>query len=219
MPGCKLNGHHIRWQKQERGKNMSSVKRIGKGKSLLDLPDNYIVVDLETTGLDPVGCEIIEIGAIRCVGGEELDRFESLIKPSGPLPSIITQITGLRDSDLQEAPSIDEVLPEFLNYVGDSILVGHNVNFDVNFLYEKTLEHTGALFTNSFVDTLRLSRILYPGVRSHKLADMGRLCRIPNRSAHRAMADVEQTWRLYEYMKHRVLAEDLDLDLMRRRCF
>ena len=55
---------------------MSSVKRIGKGKSLLDLPDNYIVVDLETTGLDPVGCEIIEIGAIRCVGGEELDRFQ-----------------------------------------------------------------------------------------------------------------------------------------------
>ena len=67
---------------------MSSVKRIGKGISLLDLPDNYIVVDLETTGLDPVGCEIIEIGAIRCIGGEELDRFESLIKPSGPLPGV-----------------------------------------------------------------------------------------------------------------------------------
>ena len=172
---------------------MASGKRIGKGKSLLELPDNYIVVDLETTGLDPVGCEIIEIGAIRCVGGEELDRFESLIRPSVSLPSIITQITGLRDSDLLDAPSIEEVLPEFLHYVGDSILIGHNVNFDVNFLYEKTLEHTGVLFTNSFVDTLRLSRILYPGVKSHKLSDMGRICHIPNCNAHRAMADVEQT--------------------------
>ena len=198
---------------------MASGKRIGKGKSLLELPDDYIVVDLETTGLDPVGCEIIEIGAIRCVGGEELDRFENLIRPSVSLPSIITQITGLRDSDLLDAPSIEEVLPEFLHYVGDSILIGHNVNFDVNFLYEKTLEHTGALFTNSFVDTLRLSRILYPGVKSHKLSDMGRICHIPNCNAHRAMADVEQTWKLYEHMKHRVLAEDLDLDLMRRRCY
>ena len=198
---------------------MASGKRIGKGKSLLDLPDNYIVVDLETTGLDPVGCEIIEIGAIRCVGGEELDRFESLIRPSVSLPSIITQITGLRDSDFLDAPSIEAVLPEFLRYVGDSILIGHNFNFDVNFLYEKTLEHTGVLFTNSFVDTLRLSRILYPGVKSHKLSDMGRICHIPNCNAHRAMADVEQTWKLYEHMKHRVLAEDLDLDLMRRRCY
>ena len=198
---------------------MASGKRIGKGKSLLELPDDYIVVDLETTGLDPVGCEIIEIGAIRCVGGEELDRFESLIRPSVSLPSIITQITGLRDSDLLDAPSIEEVLPEFLHYVGDSILIGHNVNFDVNFLYEKTLEHTGVLFTNSFVDTLRLSRILYPGVKSHKLSDMGRICHIPNCNAHRAMADVEQTWKLYEHMKHRVRAENLDLDLMRRHCY
>ena len=198
---------------------MASGKRIGKGKSLLELPDNYIVVDLETTGLDPVGCEIIEIGAIRCVGGEELDQFESLIRPSVSLPSIITQITGLQDSDLVDAPSIEEILPEFLSYVGDSILIGHNVNFDVNFLYEKTLEHTGALFTNSFVDTLRLSRILYPGVKSHKLGDMGRICHISNRNAHRAMADVEQTWQLYEFLKHRVLSEDLDLDLMRRRCY
>ena len=198
---------------------MASGKRIGMGKSLLELPDNYIVLDLETTGLDPVGCEIIEIGAIRCVGGEELDRFESLIRPSVSLPSIITQITGLRDSDFLDAPSIEAVLPEFLRYVGDSILIGHNVNFDVNFLYEKTLEHTGVLFTNSFVDTLRLSRILYPGVKSHKLSDMGRICHIPNCNAHRAMADVEQTWKLYEHMKHRVLAEDLDLDLMRRRCY
>ena len=198
---------------------MASGKRIGKGKSLLELPDNYTVVDLETTGLDPVGCEIIEIGAIRCVGGEELDRFESLIRPSVSLPSIITQITGLRDSDFLDAPSIEAVLPEFLRYVGDSILIGHNVNFDVNFLYEKTLEHTGALFTNSFVDTLRLSRILYPGVKSHKLSDMGRICHIPNCNAHRAMADVEQTWKLYEHMKHRVRAENLDLDLMRRHCY
>ena len=92
---------------------MASGKRIGMGKSLLELPDNYIVLDLETTGLDPVGCEIIEIGAIRCVGGEELDRFESLIRPSVSLPSIITQITGLRDSDFLDAPSIEAVLPEF----------------------------------------------------------------------------------------------------------
>lgn len=192
-------------------------QRIGKGKSLLDLPHDYVVVDLETTGLDPVGCEIIEIGALRVVGGDELERFETLVAPSCRLPSIITQITGLTDRDLDGAPSIQDVLPAFLDFAGDSILVGHNVNFDVNFLYEKTLEHTGALFTNSFVDTLRLSRILYPGV-SHKLSEMGRICRIPNPCAHRAMGDVEQTWHLYEHLRHRVLSEDLDLDLMRRRC-
>ena len=192
-------------------------KRIGKGKSLLELPSDYIVVDLETTGLDPVHCEIIEIGAVHVLDGDEVDRFETLIEPSSPLPSIITQITGLTDAELSGAPTIHQVLPEFLEYIGDAILVGHNVNFDVNFLYEKTLEHTGSLLTNSFVDTLRLSRILYPQARSHKLSEMGRICQIPNSHAHRAMADVEQTWKLYEHLKHRVLSEDLDLDLLRRR--
>ena len=196
---------------------MERRKRVGKGKSLLELPNDYIVVDLETTGLDPVQCEIIEIGAVHVLDGDEVDRFETLIEPSGPLPYYITQITGLTDAELSGAPKIQQILPDFLNYVGDAILVGHNVNFDVNFLYEKTLEHTGALFTNCFVDTLRLSRILYPQVRSHKLGDMGRLCQIPNSHAHRAMADVEQTWKLYEHLKHRVLAEDLDLDLLRRK--
>lgn len=119
------------------GNTLTVSKREQKGKSLLDSIDNYIVIDLETTGLDPSYDEIIEFAAVRVENGAIISEFQSLVKPSFPIDGFITELTGITNEMLSSAPSVDTVLPSFLDYVGQSTIVAHNANFDVNFLYDR----------------------------------------------------------------------------------
>ena len=171
------------------------MKREHKGRSLLGFPDVYVVIDIETTGLDPKYDEIIEIGAIKVESGAEVDTFQSLVKPYEPVSGFIENLTGITNDMLKDAPTIDEVLPYFLEFIDDFILVGHNVNFDINFLYDFSLEAKEHHLRNDFVDTMRLARwYLLPELSSHKLEVIARHFSCENLSkAHRALRDCEVT--------------------------
>ena len=179
----------------------TSSPRAPRGKDLMRFVPNYVAVDLETTGLDPRRGRIIEFGAVRVIGGCIDERFASLVNPGRPLDPFITRLTGITDAMLEDAPSIGEVLPAFLTFAGEAIILGHNVNFDLGFLYEACARELSRPFPNDFVDTMRLSRRLFPQFAHHKLSDLVFRFGIGEAVEHRALADVIQTIDCYEHMK------------------
>lgn len=164
-----------------------------KGKSLVDFPTNCIVIDIETTGLDPRFDEIIELSAIKVRGGEAVEQFSTLVKPHYLVPEFITELTGITNDDLQDAPTLDEVLEQYIGFLGTEIIVGHNVNFDINFLYDKYLQLTAKEFTNDFVDTLRLARFLLRDMSHHRLLDLIEYYGIGDTVEHRGLSDSAAT--------------------------
>jgi len=183
------------------GGSSDKPDRLDKGESLLALPLSYTVIDLETTGLDPQWNDIIECGAMHVVDGVITDKYGQLVNPGYEIDEFITELTGITNEMLSTAPAIDEVLPGFIDFVGDAIIVGHNVNFDVNFIYDNCVGILKKGFTNDFVDTMRLSRRLFPQERHHRLCDLIERFGIGNAVEHRALADVEQTNRCFQYMR------------------
>ena len=107
-----------------------------KRKSLIEIPNKYIAFDIETTGLDSM---YDEIGAIKIENEKEIETFNSLIKPEYEIDEFITELTGITNEMLKNAPPIDEVLPKFMTFIKDSIILGHNANFDINFIYDKLI--------------------------------------------------------------------------------
>lgn len=176
-------------------------ERAEKGRSLISLPASYTVVDLETTGLNPHWNDIIEFGAMRVTSGIVSDSYASLVNPGYKIDKFITELTGITNEMLGSAPRVTDILPEFLNFVGDSIIIGHNVNFDINFIYDTCRKVLNRSFSNDFVDTMRLSRRLFPQESHHRLCDLVKRFAIDKAVEHRALADVEQTNRCYLYMK------------------
>lgn len=189
-------------------------KRKQKGKSLLQRLDDYIVIDIETTGLDPDYCEIIELGALRISNGEIVDSFESLVKPDEPISSFIEELTGISNEMVAAAPSIDTAIRSFIKYLGDAILIGHNVNFDINFLYDYALSITGKGISNDFIDTLRLSRRILPELQNHRLITLIEHFSIHPDSFHRALSDCKSTYEIYEHLKTSADVQNIDIDTL-----
>lgn len=176
-------------------------KRPQKGESLLAFPDDYVVLDLETTGLDQEWDEIIEISAIKFKNDLEIARLTYLIRPSFPVDEFVSDLTGITNEMLESAPPISEVLSEVIQFLGNSILVGHNVNFDVNFLYDSSLKILNTPLNNNFVDTLRISRRMFPDCKHNRLSDLIVRFGIGTDVAHRAECDVLQTHACYMKLK------------------
>ena len=107
-----------------------------KGESLIDFPSDYTIVDIETTGLSPQQCEIIEISALKIRNDKIKAKFSTLVKPEGLIGRFITKLTGITNLMVENAPKIDKVLPKFLEFAGNDCIIGHNVNFDINFIYD-----------------------------------------------------------------------------------
>ncbi len=183
-----------------KGKSNKS-KRSDKGKSLLVYTDSYTVIDIETTGLSKEENEIIELTALKVRSRKIVSEFTRLIKPSVPIPWFISSLTGITNEMVEDAPIITDVLPEFLDYVGNDIILGHNVNFDVNFIYDISKKFFGRPFANDMIDTLRLSRILMPDMEHHKLAIVAKELGIKFDTVHRSSADTETTYKVYEKLK------------------
>lgn len=166
------------------------MERKFKGKSLFAFPSDYTVVDIETNGLYDV-CEIIEVSALKYRGEVLTDSFSSLIKPTQRISWFITRLTGITDRMVENAPDITDVMREFYAFIGDDILIGHNVHFDVNFLYDNLWRHNGLILDNSFVDTLRLARKALPQLPNHKQTTVAEYYGIATDGAHRALRDCE----------------------------
>lgn len=172
------------------------------GAPLVDT--TFVVVDLETTGGDPNSDQITEIGAVRLRGGECLGTFHTLVNPGRAIPPTITVLTGITESMVARAPRLHEVLPSLLEFMGDAVVVGHNVRFDVGFI-QAALEREGRPpLTSPTLDTVALARRLVreevPNCRLDTLADR---LRLPHRPTHRALDDALATADLFHVLVER----------------
>jgi DNA polymerase III subunit epsilon len=164
---------------------------------------SFCVLDLETTGGSPATCEITEIGAVKYVGGELTGTFDTLVNPGAPIPPTITVLTGITQAMVIEAPRIGEVIPSLLEFIGTSVIVGHNIRFDMSFLNAAAERLGYGKLTNLTVDTLGLARRLVNGeTRRMNLGSLAAHFRSPITPNHRALADASATahvfWSLLE---------------------
>lgn len=168
---------------------------------------DYVVFDLETTGLSPASDEIIEISGIKVRGGLKTEEFTTLVNPCRPIPSAASNVNGITDYMVQDAPMLRDALEEFLNFIGGDILVGHNIHtFDMNFLCNGVRRELDRKVLNDYVDTLYLAKSCLPGLHRHRLTDIAEYFHIETKGAHRALQDCTMNWLCYE--KLRRLHED-----------
>ena len=158
------------------------------GSGDMEFDGEYVAFDLETTGLSSQKDEIIEIGAVRMQGGKELERFQTFVNPRRRLEQKIVELTGITDAMLADAPSIETVLPEFLEFVGDRVLVAHNADFDTGFIREACRKR-GLPYGFTSVDTLILSQNLLPHLNKFKLDVVSNALSLPDFNHHRAGDD------------------------------
>lgn len=168
-----------------------------ENKSLLIYPDNYVVLDIETTGLSPFQNEIIELSALRIVDGKIQDECSMLVKPLGTLNYFITNLTGITQQMLSNAPGIKEALEEFTEFVSNSIIIGHNINFDIKFIDTKRQESHNLPFDNDFIDTLTLARKHLPQLKSKKLEFIAKHFNLETKGMHRGLKDCKVTNHCY----------------------
>lgn len=176
--------------------------RPGRGKSLIAFPDDYVCIDLETTGLRPAGDWIIEFAAYRVENGKATDRLVSFVRP-GELEKVspfITDLTGITKDMVRDAPLPEDILPELFDFVEDSMVLGHNTCFDMNFLYDGAKKAGLDPIGNDFTDTMRISRRCNKDLPNHRLGTLAQFLDVEVTAAHRAAADVETTIRCYEQM-------------------
>lgn len=181
------------------------MTRKFKGQSLFAFPSDYTVVDIETNGLVSGVCEIIEVSALKVRGEKVHGSFSSLVKPTEPIGRFITELTGITDDMVETAPDVVCVMREFYDFVGQDVIIGHNVNFDVNFLYDNLYLHNGLILDNSFVDTLRLARKALPQLSNHKQTTVAEYYGISTVGAHRALRDCEICNECYLNLKRDIL--------------
>jgi DNA polymerase-3 subunit epsilon/ATP-dependent DNA helicase DinG len=160
-----------------------------------------VALDLETTGLDPAHDDVIEIGAVRFEGSRIVDEWSTFVKPTRPIPYIVTQITGITEDDVQNAPPMQAVLPTFRAFIGDSAWVAHNASFDGAFL-----TRMGIAQANLRIDTFDLAPILMPRSPRYSLTSLTQLIGFNIESAHRALYDARATAYLYWTLWEKLIA-------------
>ncbi|MBS4980780.1 MAG: PolC-type DNA polymerase III [Lachnospiraceae bacterium] len=160
------------------------------------LDDTFIVFDIETTGFSATEDRIIEIGAVKITDGAIVDRFSTFVNPEIPIPFEIQQLTHITDDMVLQAPKIEEALPAFLDFVGESALVAHNAGFDVGFI-EQNCARLGRSRTFTSVDTVGLARVLLPTLSKYKLNIVAKALNISLENHHRAVDDAAATAEIY----------------------
>ena len=167
---------------------------VNAGNQTLD--DTYIVFDIETTGFSSIRDRIIEIGAVKVVNGKIVDRFSTFVNPQRPIPFEITNLTSITDEMVMESPAIDVILPKFLEFVGDGVLVAHNAGFDVGFI-EQNCRNLGLNDHFVYADTVALARVLLPTLSKYKLNVVAKALNISLENHHRAVDDAGATAEIF----------------------
>lgn len=170
-----------------------------KGKRLAKYVPDYVVFDLETTGTSVIKDDIIEISALKVERGEIVATYSTLVNPGRSIPGYATAVNGITDEMVKDAPDIEEALAGFLEFAGDNVLVGHNIqSFDLNFIYDAAMSLFGTVVDNDFIDTLHMSRSCLPQLKHHKLVDIAAYFHISSEGAHRALNDCIMNQKCFE---------------------
>ncbi len=172
----------------------------------ISMYDTYVSIDLETTGLNPKRDRIIEIGAIRVEQGEITGEFSTFVNPGRRLEERITELTGIREEDLADAPELDVVFPVLLEFMGELPLLGHRILFDYSFLKKAAVDRK-LKFERSAVDTLQIARKYLPELSHRNLEYLCRYYEIPHH-AHRALEDAKATDQLFRKLAELFYCEE-----------
>ena len=164
-----------------------------------DIDTEYCVLDLETTGFSFRTEKITEVGIMKIKNGEVIDSFETFVNPEKPIPYRVVEVTNITDDMVKDAPKIDEVFPKILEFIGDSVLVAHNADFDIGFL-KYNASQLGYTLENTYLDTLRLAKELFPNYKKYKLGIIAENLGIKVEVAHRALDDVDTTVKVLKVM-------------------
>lgn len=161
-----------------------------------ELSQSFVVFDIETTGFSNTNDKITEIGAVKIENFKVVDRFSELVNPETDISYKIQELTGITNDLVADKPTIEAILPKFLEFVGDDVLVAHNADFDMGFISQKSREQ-GLEFKNKSVDTLTLARVLLPQLKRHRLNLIAKALGIPLLNHHRAVDDAEATAHIF----------------------
>ena len=175
-------------------------KDLDKINIITEFPQDYTVVDIETTGLSPSRDEIIEISALKIRSGKIYNEFSQLIKPKAKIGPFITHLTGITNEMVISAPKIEEVLPDFINFVSNDIILGHNVKFDLNFIRTNLENYCFNPLLNQSIDTMILGR-KYCKLKSHSLKNLAIHYNVSIEGHHRALNDCLITHNIYQNIK------------------
>ncbi len=177
-----------------------------KGQKLEDTV--YCVFDLETTGISPKTEKITEIGAIKIKNGEVIDTFECFVNPEKPIPERVVEITHITDDMVKDAETIETVLPKFLDFVGDSVLVAHNAEFDIGYI-KHNCKLQNIEFENTYIDTLPLAKDIFPDFKKYKLGIIADKLGIQVDVAHRALDDVKTLVQVFNVMVEKLKEQNV----------
>lgn len=172
-----------------------------KGTLINKYTPDYVIFDLETTGISPNYDEVIEISALKVKGGEVVDEFNTLVNPGRKIPFGATKVNGITNAMVAEAPAFSHVLAEFLDFAEGLVLVGHNIaRFDMKFIWRDAEQYFGEIPKNNYVDTLQVARKHLPKMEHHRLVDLAEHYGISSEGAHRALNDCYMNQKVYECM-------------------
>jgi len=166
---------------------------------------DFVVFDLETTGAKTPPCRVTEIGAYRVESGEIVSEFQTLVNPESFIPPFISGLTGISNEMVRDAPKFREVATDFLEFIGDAVLVAHNAQFDMHFLnHEIGRVYDGYRVANSHLCTVRLSRKLLPQIANHRLDTVADYFSINIENRHRAADDAHATAKIFVYLMNQL---------------
>ncbi len=175
----------------------------------MQLPTSYCLIDLETTGLSANVDDAIEVAVIKVVDNKITETYESFIFTDIMIPEFIKTLTGITQDDVDNAPKPQVVWNDVKQLIGDDIIVAHNANFDINFMYDEMVENGIEPISNDFVDTLRLSRIAFKDFKNHKFKTLIKELGIEHNQLHRALEDVKCTFQVYKNIQESISDDDL----------
>ena len=187
---------------------VDDLKDIAQNEKGQTLSDTYVVFDLETTGLSITKNRIIEIGAVKVADGKIVERFSTFVNPEVPIPYEIEQLTSIKDADVIGAPTIAQILPEFMAFCEGAVLVAHNADFDTGFIRENCLRYD-LPYDFTVVDTVALSRALLHNLKRFKLNQVAKELKVSLDHHHRAVDDAECTAEIFIKLCERLHAQDV----------
>ena len=169
-----------------------------------NIDTEYCILDIETTGLSFRTEKITELGAVIYKNGEIIDEFECFVNPEKPIPEEVEKVTNITDDMVKDAETIETILPKFLDFIGDRIIVAHNADFDVGFI-KYNAEKIGIKLENTYIDTLRLAKDLFPDYKKYKLGIIAENLGIKVDVAHRALDDVITLTKVFKVMQNMLI--------------
>ena len=175
---------------------VDDLTKIAENEKGQDLEGTYVVFDIETTGFSAVTDRIIEIGAVKVEDGKITDKFSTFVNPKRPIPFRITELTGITDEMVIDSPDIETILPQFIKFIGDAVLVAHNASFDVGFI-EQNCKRQKIEADFTYVDTVALARVLLPALNRFKLDTVAKALNISLENHHRAVDDAGCTAEIF----------------------